>query len=138
MGKGKKHGTPKKKKAKAKAKVKARGRKKQAPPEPPAPLRRTRGRDGVVVTALRLPEVYRRILSVLEPADLMRASMVCKDWDEPSVWQAAYAVRWGDGKPVAATAADPGTVQDGAAADTPKHMCVTSADPLTTVSARGG
>ena len=98
MGKGKKHGTPKKKKAKAKAKVKARGRKKQAPPEPPAPLRRTRGRDGVVVTALRLPEVYRRILSVLEPADLMRASMVCKDWGEPAVWQAASTVRWGDGK----------------------------------------
>ena len=28
----------------------------------------------------------------------MRASMVCKDWGEPAVWQAAYAVRWGDGK----------------------------------------
>jgi len=118
MGKGKKHGTPKKK-AKAKAKAKARGRKKQAPPEPPAPLRRTRGRCGVVVTALRLPEVYRRILSVLEPGDLLQASAVCKDWDEPAVWQAAYAVRWGDGKIDAAQG------EGAAAADT--CVCPTAA-----------
>jgi hypothetical protein len=46
--------------------------------------------------ALRLPEVYRNFLSGLEAADLARATMACKDWNEPRVWRDAYHARWGD------------------------------------------